>query len=127
MTELKHDDDNISVESNLDTVMQGIDEIKNLMQNVSLKPKKDTKQTSKKLPDDFDWSIVDDYIYSYFNGDLPIDGLDFKNGLSMDTLFDNFKYTNKEYKIPDMKYQFQKRCGVLCEVSKFVYCLKQPK
>ncbi len=57
----------------------------------------------------------------YFNNEIEVNE---QTGgqISLDSFFEGFKQYNKEYRIPDMKYQFKKRCNIY--VSQNVYCMQ---
>jgi len=101
-----------------------IDDIKEMITNVTIKPKKVGK--SKKLADDFDWSVIDEYIQSYFNNETQSDE-QVDQIISLDSFFEAFKQMNEDYKIPDMKYQFKKRCNQICDVGLVVFGIKKSK
>lgn len=127
MTEVNtFEDDSKTVETTFDDIASGIEEIKNLMHNVTMKPKTKPKKASKKLPEDFDWNLIDNFILAYFNGDIEIDEKKQKP-IQVDNLFIAFKSFNPTYKLADMKYQFKKRCGILCDVSSVVFGIKPLK
>jgi len=72
------------------------------IKNEDEKPKK-----SKKIPENFDWTILDKFIFEIF------ENLEDESGIRRDELFENFIKSGKNKELKLNKYMFESRCNKL--------------
>src|SRR6185437_6160241 len=72
------------------------------IKNEDEKPKK-----SKKIPENFDWTILDKFIFEIF------ENLEDESGIRRKELFKNFIKSGKNKELKLNKYMFESRCNKL--------------
>ena len=102
----------------VDIVLDVVNNINEKLSKLEIKPK---KTSSRKLPEDFNYSLIDNFIINYFENNKG-------QAIKLNELFELFKNeTSSEDRqsIPSIKYQFEKRCKNLCETSFVIFKLKE--
>ena len=103
-------------------VKEEINKIKLTLESIDKKKKKSLN--SKILPEDFDYSIFDNFIIKYFNGEIVVEGEQPKKFIKLNSFYNYFKQYNPDFHIKYMRYHFEKRCKKLCNNDVVFFSLK---